>query len=239
VRLDHLLLGSDPRPRRELRVEVGQLRLRSNRRAEPRRCSGPPALVVPVRGRRRGGEGNREEYRGARSGPSGRSHTALAPWASGGKADQWQWESAENTAASGHPARQVTRRPARSVAPLLQGSRNTAPRRRRPHGGQPRPVPRAPRGAHPAGAFSSVGESARLITVRSLVRIQKGPRPRSSRRAEMVSAITRQTGGCSSAGRAPALQAGGRRFEPAHLQGDTHTPRPGAARETPEPSHHE
>jgi hypothetical protein len=41
-----------------------------------------------------------------------------------------------------------------------------------------RPCSRAPllRGRAPR-AFSSVGESARLITVRSLVRIQKGPRP--------------------------------------------------------------
>ena len=61
-------------------------------------------------------------------------------------------------------------------------------------------------------AFSSVGESARLITVRSLVRIQKGPRPRSTDRSVC-------SWGCSSAGRAPALQAGGRRFEPGHLHG--------------------
>jgi hypothetical protein len=60
-----------------------------------------------------------------------------------------------------------------------------------------------PQGRGSPRAFSSVGESARLITVRSLVRIQKGPR-----------AVPR---GCSSAGRAPALQAGGRQFEPAHL----------------------
>jgi hypothetical protein len=58
-----------------------------------------------------------------------------------------------------------------------------------------------------AWAFSSVGESARLITVRSLVRIQKGPPMPGPR-------------GCSSAGRAPALQAGGRRFEPGHLHQD-------------------
>ena len=60
--------------------------------------------------------------------------------------------------------------------------------------------------AGPTRAFSSVGESARLITVRSVVRIHKGPRSYPYR-------------GCSSAGRAPALQAGGRRFEPGHLHG--------------------
>jgi hypothetical protein len=119
--------------------------------------------------------------------------------------------------------RQVSRRPARSVAPLLQGSRDTAPWRHRAARGHRRPVPRAPRGAHPAGAFSSVGESARLITVRSLVRIQKGPRPRLA--ADGPKTVMPSPGqparGCSSAGRAPALQAGGRRFEPAHLQGET------------------
>ena len=64
---------------------------------------------------------------------------------------------------------------------------------------------RAPR------AFSSVGESARLITVRSLVRIQKGPRP------PHLTAAPKRSWGRSSAGRAPALQAGGRRFEPGRL----------------------
>ena len=60
-------------------------------------------------------------------------------------------------------------------------------------------------------AFSSVGESARLITVRSVVRIHKGPPRRFTFMAK------RHLRGCSSAGRAPALQAGGRQFEPAHL----------------------
>jgi hypothetical protein len=54
-----------------------------------------PSRSCPFAGAAGGGEGNREEYRGARSGPPGQPCTALAPWASGGKADQWQWESAE------------------------------------------------------------------------------------------------------------------------------------------------
>ena len=53
------------------------------------------------------------------------------------------------------------------------------------------------------GAYSSAGQSTRLISVGSMVQIHLGPVP----------------GGSSSAGRAPALQAGGRRFEPGLLQG--------------------
>ena len=49
---------------------------------------------------------------------------------------------------------------------------------------------------------SSVGQSTRLISVGSMVQIH--PDPPESR-------------GCSSAGRAPALQAGGHRFDPVHL----------------------
>src|SRR5580698_2679125 len=60
--------------------------------------------------------------------------------------------------------------------------------------------------AGPTRAFSSVGESARLITVRSVVRIHKGPR-------------SYPLGDVAQSGRAPALQAGGRRFEPGHLHG--------------------
>src|SRR3990172_6008643 len=41
-----------------------------------------------------------------------------------------------------------------------------------------------------------------MISARSVVQLYLGPPP---------------TGGCSSAGRAPALQAGGRRFESGHL----------------------
>jgi hypothetical protein len=62
-------------------------------------------------------------------------------------------------------------------------------------------------------AFSSGGQSARLITVRSVVRIHKGP-PRGQ------AGHQRLTRGCSSVGRAPVLQAGGQRFESAHLQRD-------------------
>ena len=50
---------------------------------------------------------------------------------------------------------------------------------------------------------SSVGQSTRLISVGSMVQIH--PDPPFIRR------------GCSSVGRAPALQAGGHRFDPVHL----------------------
>ena len=56
-------------------------------------------------------------------------------------------------------------------------------------------------------AYSSVGESARLISVRSVVRIYLGP---------PLMGID-FTWGCSSAGRAAALQAVGRRFDSAQL----------------------
>jgi hypothetical protein len=196
--------------------------LRSNRRAEPRRCSGPGAPVVPLpRGCRRAREDHREEYRGARSEPSGPPRTALVPWAAGGKAFQWQWESADN----GHEWPHQHDRShvgLRGQSLHASGVKGHGPLAASPPGDSRRPVPRAPRGACPAGAFSSVGESARLITVRSLVRIQKGPRPRlaaDERPSPARSALAAR--GCSSAGRAPALQAGGRRFEPAHLQGET------------------
>ena len=85
----------------------------------------------------------------------------------------------------------------------------------RPHAGlvevAPRFSGRGPAAPARGWAFSSVGESARLITVRSLVRIQKGPR------SEPARTTAPSPRGCSSAGRAPALQAGGRRFEPGHL----------------------
>jgi hypothetical protein len=85
-------------------------------------------------------------------------------------------------------------------------------------------------------AISSGGKSARLITVRSVVRVHNGPRGARSPaqpscgaaavgrpvalrlRAPTTRVSGRSRRGCSSAGRAPALQAGGRRFEPAHLQ---------------------
>ena len=83
-----------------------------------------------------------------------------------------------------------------------------------------------PNGLGAARAFSSVGESARLITVRSLVRIQKGPRfsdPTGCNRHRIAMFWSCATWGCSSAGRARALQARGRRFEPGHLH-ITHMP---------------
>ena len=118
------------------------------------------------------------------------------------------------------PARS-TASPERRVAPLLQGSRTHSWRpglralcagaAGRRHRVLDRTARAAPSCAVPR-AFSSVGESARLITVRSLVRIQKGPRHPD--RGVVPCGASR---GCSSAGRAPALQAGGRQFEPAHL----------------------
>ena len=59
-----------------------------------------------------------------------------------------------------------------------------------------------------SGAFSSGGQSARLITVRSVVRVHKGP---------PLSGTASPSWGCSSAGRAPPLQGGGQGFEPPHL----------------------
>ena len=67
--------------------------------------------------------------------------------------------------------------------------------------------------ARAPGAFSSGGKSARLITVRSVVRVHKGPR----------SGLATSRG-CSSAGRAPALHAGGREFESPHLHGGLGSP---------------
>ena len=59
-----------------------------------------------------------------------------------------------------------------------------------------------------SGAFSSGGQSARLITVRSVVRVHKGP---------PLSGTASPSWGCSSAGRAPPLQGGGQGFESPHL----------------------
>jgi hypothetical protein len=68
------------------------------------------------------------------------------------------------------------------------------------------------------GASSSAGQSARLISVRSEVQILPGP-PRAGRKTQEGSLVRFLVlrRGCSSAGRAPALQAGGHRFEPVHL----------------------
>ena len=63
-------------------------------------------------------------------------------------------------------------------------------------------------------AYSSVGESARLISVRSIVQIYLGP-PGSRKR------LLR---GYSSIGRAPALQAGGCRFDPGYLHHEEEIP---------------
>ena len=91
--------------------------------------------------------------------------------------------------------------------------------------------PRGRRAVRRRRAFSSAGQSARLISVRSLVRSQEGPPVRltiwdcrlwivQSSIQNHQSAI--RSWGCSSDGRAPALQAGGQRFDSAHLhQPDT------------------
>ena len=110
----------------------------------------------------------------------------------------------------------------------LPGSLSTLQRSRTGCAGPSERAQRQPTwlSAQHAWAFSSVGKSARLITVRSVVRIHKGPRPcrhardglQSHRRCVAPATCARPNRGCSSAGRAPALQAGGRRFEPGHLQ---------------------
>src|ERR1700730_9005686 len=80
-------------------------------------------------------------------------------------------------------------------------------------------------------AFSSGGQSARLITVRSVVRVHKGPPPLGRDRtlnrptscggtpagATHPRLCDEQEWGCSSAGRAPPLQGGGQGFESPHL----------------------
>src|ERR1700680_2097157 len=79
-----------------------------------------------------------------------------------GEAGQGQWESAPNSQEYG--ASDENSRPhvgLVEVAPRFSGRGPAAPAR--------------------GWAFSSVGESARLITVRSLVRIQKGPRSEPAR----------------------------------------------------------
>ena len=105
-----------------------------------------------------------------------------------------------------------------------------------PPGGALRPLTRA----RYFRAYSSVGESARLISARSLVQIQVGPPAFwgwAGRRPEVAGQVGRpsmlhrlgapargsvlawraRAWGCSSAGRAPGLQPGGQRFDPAHL----------------------
>jgi hypothetical protein len=127
-----------------------------------------------------------------------------------------QWESAQPKAGTDvAPVTEVLHRPMRTSLSTLQGSRAGSRACAAPiPGGRSCGVLLLARGsAHRAPrAFSSVGESARLITVRSLVRIQKGPRP-----PHRDGPLQRSAWGRSSAGRAPALQAGGRRFEPGRL----------------------
>ena len=150
-----------------------------------------------------------------------------------GTAFQWQCESAHNRVATARrrgisPAR-WRRQPPSSPVPLamrFHAARAVSLHSFRGQGPGPRPalstlsgagrsMPRGPDPPPLRWAFSSGGKSARLITVRSVVRVHKGPPPAAT-----------HSGGCSSAGRAPALQAGGRRFEPAHLHHRHHTPVP-------------
>ena len=74
----------------------------------------------------------------------------------------------------------------RLVAPLFSGRGPAAP------GPRSGPYETAAVSALVSWAFSSVGESARLITVRSVVRIHKGPRPsRHARTARITSSLRR------------------------------------------------
>lgn len=111
--------------------------------------------------------------------------------------------------------------PMRTSLSTLQGSRlwRAIPFRDAQPSEVPRPAAYRAKGllGRVIRAFSSVGESARLITVRSVVRIHKGPRDRTSVLCRPPTGGLVPCRGCSSAGRAPALQAGGRRFEPGHL----------------------
>jgi hypothetical protein len=101
---------------------------------------------------------NREEYR-----PSGREEYRDAA-RSGPPLRRWGGRPAgSGNLCKEKPRARCSRRS--TTAPRRMPERRVAPRFR----GQGRP-------RRPARAFSSVGESARLITVRSLVRIQKGPR---------------------------------------------------------------
>jgi hypothetical protein len=160
VRLDHLLLRSDlcSRHVRVIEDTVSQLRSCSNARrgtaksSEPssRRSTGMQRRVGPMPVRRRR-----------------RRHTS------------GQWESAQLPA----PSRRPVPRPSSSDADKSLHASGVKARRRALRGRRypARPVVRRPcacaNDAHAQPrAFSSVGESARLITVRSLVRIQKGPR---------------------------------------------------------------
>ena len=64
------------------------------------------------------------------------------------------------------------------------------------------------------GPIAQLVESARLISVRSMVRVHLGPLFLSDIRNTNNHTLLR---GLSSAGRAPALHAGGQRFDPARL----------------------
>ena len=60
--------------------------------------------------------------------------------------------------------------------------------------------------------------------MRSVVRVHLGPSKKFTHMARFLKADKRNIfpiRGCSSAGRAPALQAGGQEFDPPHLQSDT------------------
>lgn len=115
------------------------------------------------------------------------------------------------------------RAPRRASVPCFVVSRCRAPpaypflRRCAAPGGRAA-VPRVGRVARAVGASSSVGQSTRLISVGSEVQVLPGPY-RSVRRgaARPRAGAGAVCGGRSSAGRAPALHAGGRRFDPGRL----------------------
>jgi hypothetical protein len=171
VRLDHLLLGSG---------------------SHVHGCSNPRLQPVNSGRADNASRPNRQEYTArfgglrrvtgvARRGP--RSHDGHIASVAAGRQARRQCESAQTRAGAMRPQTKsevtynhvadvgsrstpsgVKDKPDRCCVP--RGGRSDGPGRRAGHRGSPR-------------AFSSVGESARLITVRSLVRIQKGPPARS------------------------------------------------------------
>ena len=122
-------------------------------------------------------------------------------------------------------------RPAPSARPSRPSARTPRMPPRRGCGGVAKRSPaskgRSSKG-RPGRASSSVGQSTRLISVGSEVQVLPGPcRPAGRPVGRIGEGGRRRSRGRSSAGRAPALQAGGRRFESDRLQARG---RPGARR---------
>ena len=155
MRLDHLLLGSGPQsPSIAIRLQSRRGPVNSGPAATGR--AEPQRVVAAPRGRPRRVPGC------SSSGADGARHRAGRPAGSGNLLNMpgsVPWRS--RGPHTGLP----------EVAPRFSGRGPAAP------GLLSGPNEIIAVSAHVAWAFSSVGESARLITVRSLVRIQKGPRP--------------------------------------------------------------